>query len=234
MNEHGPARLVAIAGGSASGKTWLADQLQRLLGERAGRLTQDCFYRDRSHLPPSRREQLNYDHPAALDWTNFQDTLENMLAGRAARVPNYDFRTHCRQPEGSLMHPQPVVLVDGLWLLHRPEIRRLFQLRIFLRCAEKERLRRRVARDTVERNRSATAVRRQFRGTVAPMHQRFVEPQARRADLVLNYPCSKAEIVELQGALWRLLQGGTLLPNWLRAVFNSELQRLLLPAASSS
>lgn len=234
MNDGGPARLVAITGGSGSGKTWFANQLARLLGEKAGRLTQDDFYRDRSHLPPSRREQINFDHPDALDWPCFQEALENMAAGRVARLPGYDFRTHCRQPEDVLCAVQPVMIVDGLWLLHRPAIARLFHLRIFLHCPEAERLRRRLVRDRTERRRSATSVRRQFRDNVVPMHRRYVEPQARRADLVLNSPPAAEEMVELQAALWRLLQGGTLLPNWLRTIFRQELQKLILPAHSPS
>src|SRR5207247_8155052 len=138
-----PVQLVAIVGGSGAGKTWLADRLQGLAGRKAGRLTQDNYYRDWSHLPPAKRRGINFDHPDALDWTLFEATLCDLRAGRVSRIPTYDFSTHCRIPDGELVRPRPVMLVDGLWLLHRPEIRRLFHLRIFLHCPAAERLRRR-------------------------------------------------------------------------------------------
>lgn len=229
MKNRNPARLVAITGGSGAGKSWLADRLQRLFGPQAGRILQDSFYRDRSHLPPAERSRINFDHPDALDWNCFRETLEAMAAGREARAPVYDFSTHCRTAGGEPLAPRPIMIVDGLWLLHRPEIRRLFSLGIFLHCPEAERLRRRMARDTAERGRTARSVRRQFRDTVAPMHRLFVDPQARHADLVLSSP--DEAIGELHAALWRLLPGERVRLNRSRALFRTELQSLLLPAA---
>lgn len=224
-----PARLVAITGGSGAGKTWLADRLQQLFGDQAGRISQDSFYRDRSNLPAEERSRINFDHPDALDWTCFRDTLAEMAAGRATRLPVYDFSTHCRAAGGEPLVPRPVMIVDGLWLLHRPEIRRLFSLGIFLHCPESERLRRRVVRDTAERGRTVESVHEQFSDTVAPMHRLFVDPQARHADLVLPYP--NHAIGDLHAALWRLLPGERVRLNRSRALLRTELQSLLLPAA---
>jgi uridine kinase len=224
-----PARLVAITGGSGAGKSWLADKLQHLFGNQAGRIAQDSFYRDRSHLPPAERSRLNFDHPDALDWDCFRETLEAIRAGRETRMPVYDFSTHCRGLDEQPLVPRPIMIVDGLWLLHRPEIRRLFSLSIFMPCPETERLRRRVTRDTAERGRTAPSVRRQFRDTVAPMHRLFVEPQARHAQLVIPSPLPA--IGRLHSALWRLLPDETVKRNWSRTVFRTELETLLLPAA---
>jgi uridine kinase len=235
MTDDDPVRLVAITGGSGSGKTWLADRLQVLLGAQAGRVTQDSFYRDWSHLPPAERGEVNFDHPDALDWTRFAEVLATLRSGRGCRLPVYDFATHCRVGEGSYVPARPVMLVDGLWLLHRPEIRRMFDLSIFLHCAEEERLRRRVARDRVERSRTEDAVRQQFHATVAPMHRQFVNPQAAHADLLIHHPCREMEIFQLEERLSRLIPLGSALQDRFLALFRPAHGPLTpQPAALSS
>lgn len=196
-------RLIAIVGGSGSGKSWLADRLQDVLGDRAGRLSLDHFYRDRSHLPAGRRARLNFDHPDAIEWSRFDEVLEAMAEGRPASVPQYDFSTHCRREDRPPELAGPIMLIDGLWLLHRARIRRRFDLSIFLECTEEERLRRRLVRDVAERGRDADSVRRQFAGSVAPMHERTVAPQMRRADLVLPQPCTEVDVRRLAAEILR-------------------------------
>ncbi|MBI3885769.1 MAG: uridine kinase [Opitutae bacterium] len=227
MNSASKARLAAIVGGSGAGKSWLAEKLHLLLGERAGRLSLDNFYRDRSHLPPSRRARINYDDPSVIEWPLFERALHESAAGRPAEQPRYDFATHCRAHAVITVPPRPVMLVDGLWLLHRPATRRLFDLRIYLDCPAKLRLSRRIARDSAERGRNAAGIRRQFRTSVAPMHGRHVAPQVRWADLVLHQPLSDTDIRALHDALWLLLQSGSLLPAWMRETFRAELTALL-------
>lgn len=178
--------LVAIVGGSGSGKTWLAEKLCAALGRRAARLSLDDFYRDRSHLPVGRRGRINFDHPRAIDWVAFARVAEACLAGKPVRVPSYNFETHSRRAKPRLFHPKPITLVDGLWLLHRRKLRRLFGVSIFLKCSQTTRLRRRLARDLLSRGRAAASVRAQFRLTVAPMHTQHVAPQARWAQMVVR------------------------------------------------
>lgn len=232
MSREYPVKLVAISGGSGAGKTWLADRLQFLLGRKAGRLSQDSFYRDCSHLPPGERDQLNFDHPDTIDWAELTDALRALREGRPCRVPEYDFHTHCRLPDGVFLQPRPLMIVDGLWLLHHPEVRRLFDLTVFLHCPEEERLRRRIARDMVERNRSETAVLEQFSTTVAPMHGLFVSPQATHADLLLHHPWRESEILLLQERLSRLLPLGTDVRDRLMALFHSETSPLARTAGA--
>ena len=186
--------LVAIAGGSGSGKSWLADKLQKILHPKAGRLCLDDFYRDRSHLPAARRSQINFDHPRAIDWPLLERVLKSLLADRPARAPSYDFKTHSRLPKLRTIHPTPVVLIEGLWVLRRPSIRRLVSLSVFLDSAAPTRLSRRMARDLATRGRSISSIRRQFLRCVQPMHRRFVSPQRLRADLVFRRDCGKSEI----------------------------------------
>lgn len=205
LRQHGVqamrTQLVAVVGGSGSGKTWLADRLQAAAGARCGRLSLDDFYRDLSHLSWKRRTQVNFDHPRAIDWPLFHRVLEELQHGQKVELPQYDFATHTRRPTGRLLEPRDLMLVDGLWLLHRAEVRSRFAWSIFLRCSADVRLQRRLARDLAERGRDRASVARQFRRTVQPMHQRFVAPQRRHADLVLRSPVRIAEVHALAAQL---------------------------------
>jgi uridine kinase len=196
---------VAIVGGSGSGKSWLAAKLEQALAPHALRISLDDFYLDRSHVSPARRARLNFDHPRAVNWQELRQVLAKLLAGRSAVVPRYDFATHCRQPGPRLLRPKPILLLEGLWLLRRVSLRRHFALSIFLDCPGQTRLRRRLARDRSERGRSRAGVEEQFRGKVEPMHRRYVQPQARWADLVLPSPLQDRQFREVLGRLERLL-----------------------------
>jgi uridine kinase len=201
---HSP-QLIAIVGGSGAGKTWLADRLKQAVGRAAGRLSLDHFYRDRSHLPPARRAHLNFDHPQSIDWNSVEDVLEACREGARTHLPRYDFVTHTRHPDGRAWQPKPLILMDGLWLLRSPKIRALFSLRIFLDCPARLRLRRRIRRDVAERGRTPQSVRRQFAATVAPMHDKFIQSQARWADIVYRRSPGNADVRALAGRLQTLI-----------------------------
>ena len=200
--------LVAIVGGSGAGKSWLADRLGQALGGKTARVSLDDFYHDRSRVPPALRSRINFDHPRAIDWSRVERALRDLRAGRSARLPRYDFKTHCRQPEGRVQPPRPVILMDGLWLLRRPALRRLFALRIFIECPAGLRCRRRLARDRRSRGRTAESVRRQFRETVEPMHARFVTPQKRWATDRLKSTFGPREVRQLAQKVKQNLEFG--------------------------
>jgi len=205
MKTRKPTLLVAIVGGSGAGKTWLAEHLRTVLGRRrTARLSLDDFYRDRSHVPPARRARVNFDDPRAIDWPALECVLRALRAGRPARVPVYDFATHCRLARMKTLLPKPVVLVDGLWLLRRRSVRQLFALTVFMACPGRLRLSRRLARDVRERGRTRASVLRQFREIVEPMHRRFVAPQARWADVVLDGRADPQAIQRLASRLQEL------------------------------
>ena len=189
--------LIAITGGSGAGKTWLADRLQRALGNAASRLSLDDFYLDRSSLPPAEREKINFDQPDAIDWPLFEEVLRQGRAGCTVPVPRYNFATHSRRPFGEHFTPAPLVLVDGLWLLWEPRVHELFDLKIYLDCPAQLRLARRLARDVAERGRSEDAIRAQFWKNVAPMHDQFIAPQAKWANLMLQAPVGENELRQL-------------------------------------
>jgi uridine kinase len=197
--------LIAIVGGSGSGKSWLAERLCTAFAPQAERLSLDSFYRDRSHLPPARRARINFDHPLAIEWDCLETVLNDLLAGRTAHVPDYDFSTHSRGPKWHELTPKRLIFLDGLWLLRRASLRARFDLMIYLDCPTRLRLRRRLARDLQSRGRTAAAVREQFWGTVEPMHTRYVAPQVRWADLVLHKPCTAADLKSIESRLRSLL-----------------------------
>jgi len=198
------ALLIAIVGGSGSGKSWLADRLQAALAPHAVRVSLDDFYHDSSHLSLGRRARRNFDHPRALDWVTLERALTRLRRGQAARVPRYDFATHARQSGDQRVEPRPVVLVEGLLALHHPALRALYDLGVFVTCPPKVRLERRLERDVAARGRVPADVRRQFREQVEPMHVRYVEPQQQWADLVLEPPIGAAEVRRVAAVIRRL------------------------------
>ncbi len=204
--------LVAIVGGSGSGKSLLAKQLQAALGRNAARIVLDDFYRDRSSVPLTRRSRLNYDHPRSIDWDCAERALDDVSNGRPTPLPRYDFKTHCRMNRIAHLRPKPVALVDGLWLLLRRSLRRRFAMSIFIRCDPRTRLKRRLTRDCHSRGRTAQSVREQFTSCVEPMHARFVVPQERWADVILKGDFGAREVQYLTRRLRARLEHSTAKP----------------------
>lgn len=192
---------MAIIGGSGSGKSWLADQLLVALAPRVSRVSLDDFYLDRSHLSPAQRALINFDNPRSIDWNLFLNVLRHLKGRRPALAPTYDFCTHQRRAQLRHVAAEPVVIVEGLWLLRRPTLRSMFHLRVFIDCPAQTRLERRLARDAATRGRSPESVRRQFCETVQPMHFKYVHPQRRFADVVLRPGFGAVEIEDLLSRL---------------------------------
>jgi uridine kinase len=199
--------LVLIAGGSGSGKTWLANRLWNALRPHAAKLSLDDFYLDRSHLSKVRRAKLNFDHPRAIDWAALETVLRRLLAGRPAQAPLYDFKTHSQRLRLRMLKPRKFLLMDGLWLLRRRRLRQLASLSIFLHCPLKTRLRRRLKRDLASRGRTRRSVETQFQSTVEPMHKRYVAPQSKWADLVFERNIGSSEIRRLVNILRAIPEG---------------------------
>ena len=182
------AALVAIAGGSCSGKTTLVEHLATTLG--GGSCTvvhQDRYYFDLG-LPPgnSGADLGNFDHPDAIDFAALIDDLDRLAAGESVRAPVYDFTTHCRTSRSTTIVAAPLVLIDGTLLLTQTTLVQRVDYAVFLNCDRDLRFARRLARDQRERGRTADSVRRQFDEQVEPMHSRFVQPSSRHADLIAS------------------------------------------------
>lgn len=193
-------RLIGVVGGSGSGKSWLAASLRGWLGEQAGHLCLDDFYRDLGHLPEEERGIVNFDDPAAIDWEALREVIECLERGEAAQVPIYDFVTHTRLATRQHFGFTPVVVMEGLWLLHPEWLREKYALSVFVDCPEAERLRRRIERDVRERGRTEESVKAQFATHVKPMHDQFVEPQAEWAMRRVHSPLTAAEHDDLAAA----------------------------------
>jgi uridine kinase len=200
--------LIAIAGGSGSGKTWLAKRLVAQFAPEAARVALDDFYWDLSHVPAEARGERNFDHPNSIDWPLFRQCLTAIRSGRPAVMPQYDFVSHTRAAAGVPWTPHRLVVLDGLWLLRRLEFRRLYSLSVFVDCPGALRLSRRCERDQRERGRSAESVRLQFESQVEPMHRRFVARQAGLAGVVVTPSTFEERVAELAERCRLLLAAG--------------------------
>ena len=189
--------IVGIAGGSCAGKTWLANRLQTHFGDKAARLCLDNFYRDQSHLPPARRARVNFDRPQAIDWGRVEQVLSEFCRGHIASVPCYNFATHGRQGDESFLKPAPILIAEGLWLFRRPAIRKFFDLKVYIRSTTELCTQRRLERDTSERGRTHEQVIAQLERYTLPMYERFVAPQEKWADVILNAPVPDEDALKL-------------------------------------
>jgi uridine kinase len=188
MGAHGATgrtpEIIAIAGGSCSGKSTLADALALQLG--AAVLCMDRYYRELGHLTLDERAAANFDHPDALDYNLWLRHLGELARGRAIEAPTYDFVTHTRTAERARVDPAGWIVVEGLLSLHYPEARSMFALRAFVECPLEVCLARRLARDAADRGRTTESILRQWNGTVRPMYEAFVAPTTAYADVVVN------------------------------------------------
>ena len=184
--------IIAIAGGSCSGKTTLARHLQRRLGsDEAMLIRQDDYYFDIRERAALRARDggggmPNFDVPEALDFALLADNLERLKSGEAVSLPNYDFTTHQRVPATQPLAAKRFIIVEGLLLLNDPAIRQKADVRIYMRCPYALRFQRRMARDIAERGRSEAFVNRQFAQDVEPAHIKYIQPSKAHADIVLE------------------------------------------------
>jgi uridine kinase len=201
--------VIGIAGGTGSGKTTLAQRLVAELSSGVTLLEHDWYYRDRSSVPASEREDINYDEPAALDNALLVRHLAELRAGRAVECPQYDFATHTRKAETRAVVPAPIVAVDGILLFAIPELCDAFDLRIFVDTDDDIRLLRRIRRDIVDRQRDIASIQGQYYATVRPMHLLHVAPSKRRAHLVVPEGGENAQALDvIVGRLKYLLSHG--------------------------
>ena len=176
-------KIVAIAGGSGSGKTFLANAIYQELGEKNSFvLYQDSYYIDQSHKFDHDGGSVNFDHPDSIDFPLLCTHLRDLKDNKSIEVPSYDFATHKRALSTKLQGPKPIVLVDGILILCHPELREIFDEIIFVHAPELIRFERRLERDVRERGRTEEGVRNQFKAQVKPMHDKFVEPSSHFAN----------------------------------------------------
>ena len=179
-------RIVEIYGPESSGKTTLALRLKERFGEDEVRLiSHDSYYKRHDELPFEERCKLNYDHPDAFDNALLIYHLQELKAGRAIDCPVYDYADHNRSNEVQHIEPAPVLIVEGILPFVEPELCAMFDYKIFVDTDADERILRRLVRDVKERGRSLDSVIEQYLTTVKPMHEAFVEPSKRNADIIV-------------------------------------------------
>jgi uridine kinase len=202
-----PPFVIGVAGGTGSGKTTVASAILRRVGEeRISVLFHDAYYRDWADLPKDVLDGKNFDHPDSLETELLVRHVRALRNGMAVHAPIYDFRTHRRTAETRHVTPKPILLVEGILLFAEPELRKLFDVKVFVDTDADVRLIRRVRRDIAERGRSLESVFAQYQATVRPMHLEFVEPSKRWADLIIPEGGENAAAMEfLFARLERLL-----------------------------
>jgi len=183
--------IIAIVGASASGKTLFTQTVYKDLKEELGDgtlavLEEDAYYRDQSHLPIKLREKTNYDHPDAFEHELLLSHLQALRTGQDIDVPIYDFTQHNRSSDTRRVAPAGVIIVEGILLLTNPELRALFDIKVFIDAPLDICLLRRIQRDMRERGRSLESIADQYESTVRPMYYKFIEPCKHLADVVVT------------------------------------------------
>lgn len=180
-----PSFVIGIAGGTGAGKTTVARLITENVGESVTRIPLDNYYKDLSHLDMSEREEVNYDHPSAFEWDLLQDQLNDLLEGRAVEMPQYDFSVHNRKEERVHVEPTDVIILEGILALYDESINDMMDLCLYVETDADVRILRRIQRDVVDRGRDLEGVMNQYLSTVKPMHEQFIEPSKKHADLII-------------------------------------------------
>ena len=180
-----PSFVIGIAGGTGAGKTTVARLVGRRVGESVTRIPLDNYYEDQSHLPMAEREAANYDHPDAFEWELVREQVSALLDGEPVDIPTYDFEVHNRTDETVRVDPTSVLIVEGIFALYDADVRDLCDLRLYVETDADVRILRRIERDVIERGRDLEGVIEQYLSTVKPMHERYVAPTRKHADLIV-------------------------------------------------
>ena len=178
--------IIGIAGGTGCGKTTVVNQILEELPEgEVGIITQDSYYKETSHLTFEERTAINFDHPRSIDFELLEEHLKELKKGETIEQPVYSFVKHNRTGDTIVTHPRKVMIVEGILILTNPELRSMFDIKIFVHADSDERLIRRLKRDITERGRDIDEVLTRYQRTLKPMHQQFIEPSKEYADIII-------------------------------------------------
>ena len=179
--------LIAIGGGTGSGKTRIARTIIELLDDRenSNLIHLDNYYLDLSHLTPVEREKTNFDHPDSFDWALFRQHLNELITGKQIELPDYCFIENNRLSTSKTINPTKIMLFEGIFALHDEECNNFFDLRIFIDADSDVRFARRLKRDIKKRGRTHKSIVESWMTNAKPMHERFVEPYKRHAHIII-------------------------------------------------
>nr|HMQ45138.1 uridine kinase [Mariniflexile sp.] len=177
---------IGIAGGTGCGKTTVVNQILNELPEgEVGVISQDSYYKDTTHLSYEERIKINFDHPRSIDFELLENHLKDLKKGMPVHQPVYSFVKHNRTGDTILTQPRKVMIVEGILILTHPELRNMFDIKIFVHADTDERLIRRLKRDITERGRDLDEVLTRYQTTLKPMHEQFIEPMKEYADIII-------------------------------------------------
>ena len=189
--------IIGIAGGTGSGKTTVVNQIiEELPKDEVCVISQDSYYKDTSHLLFDERTKINFDHPNSIDFELLEKHLNELKKGNVIEQPIYSFVEHNRTGKTITTHPRKVIIVEGILILTHPEVRKLFDINIYVHADSDERLIRRLKRDMAERGRDLKEVLNRYQTTLKPMHQQFIEPTKEYADIII--PTNKYNTVAVE------------------------------------
>ena len=177
--------IIGIAGGSGSGKSTLCRNIVSNFDGSISHIHHDDYYKSTDGLSPEERESINYDHPSAFDTDLLIEHLRLLKSGVAVDAPTYDYKTHNRSSLTVHIPAAPVIIVEGILIFENEELASCFDIKIFVDTDPDVRIIRRIMRDTRKRGRTLDSVVKQYLTTVKPMHEAFVEPTKRRADIII-------------------------------------------------
>ena len=178
--------IIGIAGGTGSGKTTLIGKIiESLPKDEVAVIPQDSYYNDNPHIPLEERRKINFDEPAAIEWSLLTRQLRQLKAGVPIEMPTYDFITCSRQPETVHVEPREVVVVEGILVLTDRELRDMMDVKVFVDADPDDRLIRVIHRDCIERGRTPQMVIDRYQSVLKPMHELHIEPSKRYADLII-------------------------------------------------
>ncbi|WP_308990463.1 uridine kinase [Mariniflexile litorale] len=178
--------IIGIAGGTGCGKTTVVNQILNELPEgEVGVISQDSYYKDTTHLSYDERIKINFDHPRSIDFELLESHLKDLKKGIPIHQPVYSFVKHNRTGDTIFTHPRKVMIVEGILILTHPELRDMFDIKIFVHADTDERLIRRLKRDISERGRDLDEVLTRYQNTLKPMHDQFIEPMKEYADIII-------------------------------------------------
>lgn len=178
--------IIGIAGGTGSGKTTVVHQIMNELPEaEVGIISQDSYYKENHNLSFDERALINFDHPRAIDFELLVTHLKQLKENQTIQQPVYSFVTHNRTEDTITTHPRKVMIVEGILILANPELRDLFDVKIYVHADSDERLIRRLKRDIADRGRDMDEVLNRYQNTLKPMHQQFTEPTKAFADIII-------------------------------------------------
>lgn len=177
--------VLGVAGGSASGKTTIIKKLREYFGDGIAVISHDSYYKAHDEMPYEERCRLNYDHPDSFESDKMAEDIRRLIKGYSIDMPVYDYRVHNRSKETVKIEPKPVIIMEGILVLENRELRDLMDIKIFVDTDADERLMRRIKRDMAERGRSIESIIDQYSQTVKPMHEEFVEPSKKYADIII-------------------------------------------------